>query len=403
MSENLFEGLKVIDLTNNYAGPCAGAMLADYGAEVWHIERPVFGDDNRYFPPIVDGVSLSYCTCNRGKKSVTLDLKDPRAVEVVKKMAQDADILLESFRPGVMARLGLSYDVLHEINPRLIYCSISAYGQTGPYANRPGYDVIAQAVSGLMEMTGEAGGPPMKIGVAIGDWLGSLNAFATISAALYYRDRTGKGQWIDVSLSRTLLWIAAKLDHHAGQPVATRSGNHHTTLAPYGIFSGNNGETLIIATLSDKSWSALCQVMGRPELAKEPRFITNDQRVQNRFELIEIIESWLKSFDHIAEAEKLLMDAGVPCAKVYNQLDIDQDPHYNECGWLTDMPVLDRVKTVHSRRVPSNPFSFSEFEATYGKAAELGQHNHELLESMGYTAEEVDAMEAEWEKKAKGL
>ena len=147
MGRQVYENLKVLDVTNNYAGPMAGAMLADYGAEVWHVEKPVLGDDNRYFPPIIDGISINYCTSNRGKKSVVLDLKDPRGAEAFRKLAAQADVLLESYRPGVMKKLGLDYETLKEINPRLIYCSISAYGQEGPYANRPGYDVIAQAVS----------------------------------------------------------------------------------------------------------------------------------------------------------------------------------------------------------------------------------------------------------------
>ena len=187
MGRQVYENLKVIDITNNYAGPMAGTMLADYGAEVWHIEKPVLGDDSRFFPPMVDGLSINYCTSNRGKKSVVLDLKDPRGADAVKKLAAKADVLLESFRPGVMKKLGLGYEELKEINPRLIYCSISAYGQTGPYASRPGYDVIAQAVSGIMEMTGEPDGMPNKIGPAIGDWMGALNAFGCIGTALYYR------------------------------------------------------------------------------------------------------------------------------------------------------------------------------------------------------------------------
>lgn len=162
MAKPVYEGLKVLDATNNYAGPLAGSKLADYGAEVWHIEKPVLGDDNRFFPPMIDGISINYCSDNRGKKSVVLDLKDPRGAEIFKKLAAKADVILESFRPGVMEKLGLDYESIRAINPRAIYCSISAYGQTGPYAQRPGYDVIAQAVSGLMDMTGDPNGPPPR-------------------------------------------------------------------------------------------------------------------------------------------------------------------------------------------------------------------------------------------------
>ena len=399
MGRQVYENLKVLDVTNNYAGPMAGAMLADYGAEVWHVEKPVLGDDNRYFPPIIDGISINYCTSNRGKKSVVLDLKDPRGAEAFRKLAAQAVVLLESYRPGVMKKLGLDYETLKEINPRLIYCSISAYGQEGPYANRPGYDVIAQAVSGMMEMTGEPDGPPNKIGSAIGDWMGALNAFGCIGTALYYRSETGEGQHIDISLARSLMWMAAKLDHGITGEMQTRTGNHHTTLAPYGIFNGNNGESIIIGALNQNLWTKLCNVMGKPELADDPKFVTNDKRCENLPEVVAHIESWLKTFDHMADAEKLLMDAGVPCAKIYSHEDVYHDPHFNACGWITEIPAPDGIASVTGRIFPSNPFEFSEFKPNYRKAPNLGQDNHEILEDLGYSPEEVDSMEAGWAKK----
>lgn len=401
MGRQLYENLKVLDVTNNYAGPMAGSMLADYGAEVWHVEKPVLGDDNRFFPPMVDGISINYCTSNRGKKSVVLDLKDPRGVEAFKKLAAKADVLLESYRPGVMKKLGLGYEELKEINPRLIYCSISAYGQTGPYASRPGYDVIAQAVSGIMEMTGEPDGMPNKIGPAVGDWMGALNAFGCIGTALYYRSRTGQGQHIDISLARTLMWMAAKLDHNITGKVATRTGNHHSNLAPYGIFKGNNNETVVIGILSTNLWNKFCDLIGRPELAEDERFISNDKRVENKLLLVELIEAWLRTFEHVSEAAELLMNAGIPCSKIYNMKDIDEDPHFNQCGWIENMPLADGMTTARTRRFPSNPFEFSAFSADYRKAPALGENNHEILEPLGYSAAEIDAMEAEWESKVK--
>lgn len=399
MGRQVYEQLKVIDATNNYAGPLAGAMLADYGAEVWHIEKPVLGDDNRYFPPIIDGISINYCTSNRGKKSVVLDLKDPRGVEAFKKLVEKADVLLESYRPGIMEKLGLGYEELKKINPRLIYCSVSAYGQVGPYAHRPGYDVIAQAVSGIMEMTGEPDGSPNKIGPAIGDWVGGLNAFGSIGTALYYRSLTGLGQHIDISLARSLMWMAAKLDHNITGKVESRTGNHHSNLAPYGIFMGNNGESAVIGVLSPNLWEKFCTVIGRPDMAADERFITNDKRVENKQILIEIIEAWLRTFGHIDEAVERLMDAGIPCSKIFNMIDIDKDPHYNQCGWISDIPMADAMTTVRYRRFPSDPVVFSEFSAEYRKAPALGEHNHEVLESLGYSSSEIDEMEAEWEAK----
>lgn len=401
MGRKLYEGLKVIDATNNYAGPMAGAMLADYGADVIHIEKPVLGDDNRFFPPMVDGISINYCVSNRGKKSLVLDLKDPRGAEAFKKLARDADVILESYRPGVMERLGLDYQAIRKLNPRIIYCSVSAYGQTGPYADRPGYDVIAQAVSGMMEMTGEPDGAPTKIGAAIGDWVGALNAFGCIGTALYYRERTGRGQHIDIALARSLMWMAAKLDHVITGTVATRTGNHHSNLAPYGIFQGNHGESVVIGALSSNLWTKLCDVMNRPEMAKDPRFISNDQRVDNKSVLIEMIEEWLKDLDSVNTAVDALMEAGVPCAKIYNMMDIDEDLHYNTCGWIADMPMAIDMKSVRTRRFPSNPFTFSEIQAEYGVAPNLGESNHEILGQLGLSVEEIDTMESEWEERAK--
>lgn len=398
MGRQVYENLKVIDLTNNYAGPMAGSLLADYGAEVWHIEKPVLGDDNRYFPPMVDGISINYCTSNRGKKSVVLNLKDSRGAEAVRRLVKKADVLLESYRPGVMKKLGLGYEELKKINPRLIYCSISAYGQTGPYASRPGYDVIAQAVSGIMEMTGEPGGSPTKIGPAIGDWMGALNAFGCIGTALYYRSVTGQGQHIDISLARSLMWMAAKLDYNITGEVQTRTGNHHSNLAPYGIFKGNNGESAVIGVLSTNLWNKFCTVLGRPELAEDPRFISNDKRVENKEILIELVENWLKTFPQISQAVQLLMEAGIPCSKIYNMRDVNEDPHFNQCGWIADMPMADGMQSVRTRRFPSDPFEFSAFSAEYRKAPALGENNHEVLEDLGFSPEEIDTMEEEWER-----
>ena len=397
----LYENLKVLDATNNYAGPMAGSLLADYGAEVWHIEKPVLGDDNRFFPPMIDGISINYCTNNRGKKSVVLNLKDPKAVEAFKKLAAQADVLLESYRPGVMERLGLGYEELKKLNPKLIYCSISAYGQVGPYAKRPGYDVIAQAVSGMMEITGEPDGAPTKVGPAIGDWIGALNAFGCIGTALYYRSRTGVGQHIDISLVRSLLWMAAKLDYPITGEMQSRTGNHHSNLAPYGVFKGNRGESIVLGVLSNNLWEKFCHVLGRPDLVDDPRFSTNNMRVENKQSLIELIEGWLRTFNHISEASQLLMDAGIPCSKIYNMKDINEDPHYNQCGWIADMPTADEMTSVPTRRFPSNPFGFSEFSAEYRKAPALGEHNHEVLESLGYSAQEIDEMEQRWEEEVR--
>lgn len=401
--KHLFEEIRVLDFTNNYAGPMAGSMLADYGAEVIHIERPVLGDDNRFFPPIVDGTSINYCVSNRGKKSVTLDLKDPKAKEIIIRLAKDTDVILESFRPGVMKRLGLDYETIKSINPQIVYCSISAYGQTGPYAHKPGYDIIAQAVSGLMEVTGSPDGEPTKIGSAIGDWIGALNAFGCIGTALFAREKYGIGQHLDISLVRSLLWMAAKLDHDLTGKVTTRTGNHHANLAPYGLFKGKNNESIVIGVLSHKLWKIFCTVINKVELINDEKFATNADRVEHKEELVEIIEGWLKEFDSISIPLQMLDEAGVPCAKVYNMIDIDNDPHFNQCGWIANMPMIESMTSFPKRRFPADPFEFSEFKPDYKRAEELGQSNYSVLEKIGLSRNQIDDMEEAWELANKSI
>ena len=202
----MLDGIKVLDFTTNAAGPTAGGMMTDYGAYVVKIERPKTGADERTFGVQVEGGKSLLCAWfNRGKKSVTMDLKDPEAIAIIKRMVVDFDVLIENNRPGVMKKLGLDYETLHAINPRLVYCSLSAFGQTGPYAKKPGYDILAQAMSGMMDVTGEKNGPPMKHGTTLGDYFGGVNAYASIVTALIYQQRTGIGQHIDVSLLQGLI------------------------------------------------------------------------------------------------------------------------------------------------------------------------------------------------------
>ena len=399
---NLFEGLKVLDITNNLAGPGAAALWADYGAEVIKIEKPVYGDDVRAFPVFVDGYSLANGFVNRGKKSVVLNRKDPVSVEIVKKMVTDVDILVESNRPGVMKRLGLDYDTLKEINPRLIYCSISAFGQTGPYAQRPGYDVIAQGFSGIMDMTGEPDGGPTKIGPNMADTIASMNAFGSISAALYYRERTGMGQQIDISLARGMFWICAALQGAVVDQLKTRTGNHDMHLCPYGLFNGSNGQSIIIAAANVNTWKNLCKVMGREDLSTDPEYMTNNKRAEKREVIVELIESWLKTFDDIKVPEKMMMEAGVPCIKVYTLKDLLEDPHANACGWIGKFPVQDGITSISYFPDRNGMADFSAVKSTVTKAPALGQHNHEILTQYGLTDEEIDAYEKKWVAEVKG-
>jgi len=397
--KNMLEGLKVIDVTTNMAGPLAAAMLADYGADVIHIEKPILGDDARAYPPKVDNISLAHCWINRGKKSVVLDLKDPVAIDIIKKMVADADVLVESNRPGVMKRLGLDYETIKQIKPDIVYCSVSAFGQTGPYAAKAGYDVIAEAFSGFMHLTGYPDGPPMKTNIAIGDILGAVNAFGSIMTALYYRQNTGIGQHIDVSLARGLLYANTPFDRLNIGVSEKRTGNHDPALNPYGVYEGSNGQSVVIAAISSNLWEKLCRIIGREDMINDPRYSENSLRAKNQQEIIPVIEDWLKKFENIQDAIALLDEAGIPCIKVYSNDDIAKDPHAIECGWLVEAPVQNGITSMTKYLTRNVIATFSEAPGTIKKAPALGEHNYEVLSKYGMTKEEIDEIQAKWTKK----
>lgn len=398
---NLTEGLRVIDITNNYAGPGAAALLAHYGAEVIHVEKPVLGDDGRHYPPIINGESMCFVRTNQGKKSIVLDMKDPRGKKIILDMIKESDILIESNRPGVMKRLGLDYESVKGYNPQLIYCSVSAFGQTGPYSRRPGYDVIAQAYSGIMYKTGTPEGGPTKIGIVLGDSFGTLNAFAQIMSALYYRERTGEGQFIDVSLARGLMSISANFDFEQTGVMQTRVGNHDRGLCPYGVFLGHNDESIIIGAVNTATWVNLCRAMGREELAYDPDFVTNDKRVANRERVNSIIQDWVLTYEHMSDAEAVLMEKGVPCSLIYNDRMLLEDEHAKACGWITEMPLAEPKNSQAHYHIVAGGFGLSKCRPEYKNAPLMGVDNYEILGRFGYSKEEIDAMEREWAEKVK--
>ena len=394
---SVFDGIKVIDMTNNLAGPVTGELLAERGAEVIHIEMPGKGDDSRYFPPLLPGKSSAcFMWCNRGKKSVTLNLKDPRARDIIYKMVETADILIESNRPGVMDKLGFGYEKLSAINKRLIYCSVSAFGHTGPNMSKPGYDVIAQAYSGIMYYTGEHDGPPTKIGVALGDYVGAMNAYGSVVTALYHRDRTGLGQHVDISLARGLLWMSGYFNNAVNGSFKGRTGNHASNLCPYGIFNGADG-SCVIGAVNESTWKHLCEAMGREDLMTDPEFKTNADRVRNKPRVIEIIENWLKETGDIDKAVDMLDKAGVPVSKINNGDLMYKDQHARECGWIQDFEVPDIVTEVDS--IPGciglAELSGAKIDGTR-RAPMLGEHNYEVLSEYGMTKEEIDQCLADW-------
>lgn len=400
MAKNaVFEGITVLDFSSNLAGPGAASMLADQGANVIKIERPITGDDTRSIYPLIDGTSVQYMWLNRGKKSVVLSLKDPEAQAMVCKMAETADVIIESYRPGQMKKFGLDYDSIRKHNESIIYCSVSACGQEGPYAGEPGFDIIAQGMSGLMDMAGEVDGPPTKMGTTVGDYIGTFNAYAAICTALYHRMRTGEGQYIDISLlaglvaCNTSVDIAATFDTHP-----TRIGPHDFTVVPYGIFNGNGGEAAVIVACTHKLWPKICALIGHNEWASEPTFKDPTSRVEHRPEIIAAIEAYLRGFESMDAAVADMKAAGIPCTKIKSTHEVAND----DALWETDNLVeLETTPSLGGKRFKGRGpwIKMSKTPFVFKAPSDLGQYNHQVLESYGWSKEKVDELEAKWSGK----
>lgn len=391
------EGIRVIDFTNNVAGPCFTAIMADMGAEVIKIERPVAGDDSRGNVPRLEGKSLNTNWYNRGKKSVELSMKDPEAQELILKMIAEADVVAESFKPGQMKKFGLDYESVVKVNPQVIYCSISACGQTGANAWRPGFDVIAQGMSGFMDMQGDPDGDPVKSGVTVGDYVGAYNAYGAVVTALFHRMRTGEGQFIDVSLLDGLVSIMTPIEGAATLDLKpTRAGRHHNTLAPYGIYRSDKGESVIIAAFSAGQWSRLCNAIGMPELLEDERFASIGLRAKNIKDLEKILQDWLSSFDCIEQATDILDKAGVACCKIKSVNEVAHDPALWERGTMVELE-LPPSYTEHRTYKARGPWvKYSKTPAEMKRAADLGENNYEVLEKFGWSKDKIDEKEAEW-------
>ncbi|NCB24236.1 MAG: CoA transferase [Bacteroidia bacterium] len=394
----MLDDVKILDFSSNVAGPGASAIATDFGANVIKIES-VTGDTSRTYAPFIDGKGMTHAWVNRGKKSIVLDLKDPRAIEICKKLAADADVLVEGFRPGVMARLGLGYDDLKEINSKLIYCSISAFGQTGPYADKPGFDIMGQAISGMISVNGEKGGRPIKHGVTIADYFAGPNAYAAIMTALHYQRRTGRGQYIDVSLIQGMIYLNSPIDRLNDGLVIKPNGGHHSALCPFGSFYNDKGEGIIICAPAPKPWACVAKAMERPEFLTDPKYATVNTRAAIQDELIAEIEAWLSTFPDMDAAIKKMEECDVPCCKINTTLDVANDPQVQHMGYIVQAPTQDDItsKDTFLTRGP-NAF-FSETPGYIHKAPALGQHTRETLEGLGYSKEEIDQMVSEWTPK----
>jgi crotonobetainyl-CoA:carnitine CoA-transferase CaiB-like acyl-CoA transferase len=311
-------GLKVVELARILAGPWAGQLLADLGAEVVKVERPETGDDTRHWgPPFApDGASAYFHSCNRGKGSLAIDLETPQGQTEVRALASEADVLIENFKVGGLARYGLDYSSLSELNPKLVYCSITGFGQTGPYAARAGYDFIVQGMGGAMSLTGEPDGAPQKSGIAYADMFTGLYASVAILAALRERDRSGRGAHIDMALLDTQVAVLANqaLNWMVSGDVPIRMGNGHVNLVPYQAFRTADGE-VIVAVGNDAQFERLCGILGLPELADDPRFGTNPARVTNRGALIPVLEAAMLARGR-EELTAALEAAGIPAGPI---------------------------------------------------------------------------------------
>lgn len=363
----------VVDLSRVLAGPYAAMILGDLGATVIKVEQPGTGDDTRHFgPPYIAGESAYYLGLNRNKQSVTLDYTTPEGKEKLLGLIARAEVLVENFRPGTLERHGLDYASLHERYPGLIYCSISGYGQTGPYAERPGYDFVAQAESGIMAVTGEIGGEPLRVGVPVGDVSAGMFGALAVLAALRYRDRTGKGQHIDISLLETTMSMLSNVasNHLISGEEAQRYGNAHPNIVPYQAFQTSDGY-MAVGCANDRLYQRLCHLLENEELATDPRFATNPQRVVNRAELLPVLQA---AFRERATAEWLLelRAAGIPCGAINSVSQAFSDPQIQARGlvWECEHPTAGTIKLVGS------PMHFSETPTRlYNAPPLLGEQN----------------------------
>ena len=368
------EGLKVVELARILAGPWAGQVLADLGAEVIKVESPDGDDTRRWGPPFIerdgDRSAAYFHACNRGKKSVAVDFRTPEGQALVRELVADADIVIENFKLGGLAKYGLDYDSLSAINPRLIYCSITGFGQTGPYAHRAGYDFIIQGMSGLMSITGEPDGQPQKAGVAVTDIFTGVYAATAILAAVHQRERTGKGQQIDMALLDVATSITANqaMNYLSTGTAPTRMGNEHPNLAPYQVFDCSDG-FIIIATGNDAQYQRLCALLDLSEMAEAPEFLTNADRIANRVAMTARLTEATRRFakaDLLAACEA----QGVPAGPINDMAEVFADPQVGAREMRVD---LDGVPGVRS------PFVFSGAElAMEHPSPKLDEHGDEI-------------------------
>ncbi|MEB3223883.1 MAG: CoA transferase [Candidatus Sericytochromatia bacterium] len=375
------QGLRIVDLTRALAGPYAAMMLGDMGADVIKVEAPERGDDARgWGPPFLEGESSYFLSINRNKRSVVLDLKSDAGREALEALIATADVLIENFSPGVMARLGFAPEALLARHPRLVIASISGFGQAGPHRDRPAFDLVLQGMGGLMSLTGAPGGPPTRVGVPIADLTAGMFAFSAIMLALYHRERTGAGQLVDTSLLDGQL---ALLTFQAGRYFATgqaphRQGNEHPSIAPYETFRCADGH-LNVAVGNEGLWRRFAEALGHPEWLEDARFRTNAERLGHRAELGAAIEAVFATWPQ-TEALARLQRAGVPCGPIQDLAQVFADPHVVSQGLVLEL----EHPSVGTVRAPGPPYRLSAAAAgPHRPPPRLGEHTAEVLAELG--------------------
>ncbi|KAA0594011.1 crotonobetainyl-CoA:carnitine CoA-transferase CaiB-like acyl-CoA transferase [Azospirillum lipoferum] len=387
--------IRVLELSRVLAGPWSAQTLADLGADVIKVERPGAGDDTRAWgPPWAGDQSAYFLSTNRGKRSITIDFERPEGQELVRRLAAQADVVIENFKVGGLVKYGLDYDSLKAVNPRLVYCSITGFGQTGPYRNRAGYDFMIQGMGGLMSITGqpdgEPGGGPVKVGVAVTDIFTGLYATIGIMGALAHRDRTGEGQQVDLALLDVQVAVLANqaMNCLVGGKAPQRLGNAHPNIVPYQAFATRDGH-IILAVGNDGQFAKFCTVAGRPDLAKDERYATNPARVANRKELVALLEELIRTRDS-QDWLSALEEVGVPCGPINDLAAVFEDPQVKARNIHQDLPhpTQGSVPTVAS------PIRYSGTPLVHDTAPPtLGQHTDTVLaDSLGLGEADIAAL-----------